>query len=226
MASELMQALTGAGLAGAAGHRAFIPPLMLGVMHKLAAASAVAGAEPWFQLSQKFEWLGDPKVIAILGVLAVVEYIAEKNPDAPELVTLALKAPKAISGFIVAAAAVGTMDDNVLALTASGVLGSATALGVDTLRAGVKHAIQQPLSDATHGVSDRAMGMVETGWSAFLTYLAWVIPILAVLGLGVVAGVWFGRKKIADATRVECAGCGFKHHPEAKICPQCKAVLG
>jgi len=226
MASELMQVLTGAGLAGAAGHRAFIPPLALGLMHRFAAAGATAGVEPWFKLSQKFEWLGDPKVLAILGVLAVIEYVAERSPDAPELVTLALKLPKAASGFLVAAAGVGQMDESLVALTASGVLGSATSLGVDTLRAGVKHAVQQPLSDATHGHSDRLMGSAETAWSGFLTYLAWVVPIVAILALGLLVGVWFGRKKVEKANRVACSKCGYLRHPDAKVCPECKAVVG
>lgn len=217
MSSELTQILTGAGLAGAAGHRAFIPPLMLGVAHRL---------ELGFELSERFAWLADPKVIAILAVLAIVEYLAEKNPDAPELVTLALKLPKAISGFLVAAASMGKMDQSLVALSASGLLGSATSLGVDTLRAGVKHAIQQPLSDATHGHSDRLMSTAETAWSGFLTYLSWVIPILAVLALFVLLGVWFGRKKIENASRVACAKCGFLRHPEAKVCPGCQQVVG
>ncbi len=176
-------------------------------------------------LSQKFQWLGDDKVIAILAVLAVVEHHAEKNPDAPELVTLALKLPKAASGFLVAAAAVGKMDESVLALSASGILGSATSLGVDTLRAGVKHAVQQPLSDATNGASDKAMGAAETVWSGAMTWLAWVLPILAILGIGVLAGVWFGRRKMADAGRVACAKCGFKQLPGAKVCPGCEGTV-
>jgi uncharacterized membrane protein len=221
MASEVMQILTGAGLAGASGHRAFLPPLLLGLAHRMAAGDP----EPWFQLSEKFQWMGDTKVLVILSVLTLVEYLAEKNPDAPELVTLALKAPKAVSGFLVAAAAMGTVDDSVLALSASGILGTATSLGVDTMRAGVKHAIQQPLSDATHGVSDKAMGAAETAWSGFMTYLAWVVPILALVGIGVLVAVWLGRKKVAQANRVPCPKCGIARHPEAKVCPGCREVV-
>jgi hypothetical protein len=119
----------------------------------------------------------------------------------------------------------GTVDENVLALSASGLLGSATSLGVDTLRAGIKHAVQEPLSDATHGASDKAIGTAETAWSGALTYLAWVVPILVLLTFGVLLGVWFARRKIAHAQRVACAHCGYARHPEAKVCPGCKAVV-
>jgi len=224
MAAELTQILTGAGLAGAAGHRAFVPPFLLGLVSRLGTTGS--DGQPLFQLSEQFQWLGDTKVLVILGVLAVVEYVAEKNPDAPELVNWALKVPKLVSGFIVAAAATGTVDSNVMALSASGLLGSATSLGVDTLRAGVKHAVQEPLSDATHGASDKAMGVAETAWSGTLTYLSWVVPLLALAGIGLLAGVWLGRRKIATAQRVPCTSCGAKHHPDAKVCPACKAVVG
>lgn len=215
MASEVMQILTGAGLAGATGHRAFVPPLLIGLAHHM----------DFVRLSEKFQWLADPKVMAILAVLAIVEYLAEKNPDAPEIVNLAMKLPKLVSGFIVAAAAMGTVDEGVVALSASGILGSATSLGVDTMRAGVKHAIQQPLSDATHGASDKALGVAESAWSGFVTYLAWVIPILAIVAIAIVASVWLGRKRIEKANRVPCAKCGFLRHPEAKVCPGCREVV-
>jgi hypothetical protein len=221
LANALTQIFTGSGLAAATGHRAFVPPLLMGIAHRM----AEGGSPPWFQLSEKFLWLADTKVIVILAVLAIVEYLAERNPDAPELVTLALKLPKAVSGFIVSAAAMGQIDDNMIALSASGLLGSATSLGVDTMRAGIKHSIQQPLSDATHGMSDKAMGAAETGWSGAMTWLAWVIPIVVLAGVAVLAFVWLGRKKIENASRVACAKCGFMRHPEAKVCPQCRELV-
>src|SRR5687768_8092442 len=104
-------------------------------MHRFAASEAAAGAKPFFVLSDQFAWLSDPKVLAVLGVLAILEFYAERNPDAPEIVNLALKAPKAVLGFIVAAGTVGHLDDNIVLLGTSGLLGSATALGVDTMRA-------------------------------------------------------------------------------------------
>src|SRR5262245_63301510 len=122
--SSLAQVLTGTGLAAACGHRAFVPPLLLGLAHRLAAATAASGQQPFFALSPQFAWLADPIVLAILAVLALVEFLAEKNPDAPEIVNLALKLPKAVSGFLCAAAAAGSVSDNLALLSASGVLGS------------------------------------------------------------------------------------------------------
>jgi hypothetical protein len=225
MAGSITQILTATGLAGASGHRAFLPPLLLGVMHRWAAATAAAGEEPFFQLSKQFQWLAAPTVIAVLAVLTIVEFIAERNPDAPEVVNLALKLPKAISGFIVAAAAVGKIDDNLVLLATSGLLGSGVSLGVDKLRADVKHAVQEPLHHATHGASDKVMGWAETAWSGFLTVMAWVIPIVAIVALGIVAGMWFARRRIEEGARVPCAKCGHRVLPGARTCPGCKADI-
>lgn len=219
---DLNTVLAGAGLAGATGHRAFLPAFVLGLAHRIGAADAASGGQAFFQLSQRFEWLGDPKVLTVLGVLALIEFIAERNPDAPELVNLALKAPKAVMGFIVVAGTVGKVDDNFALMAASGLFGSATSLGVDTMRASVKHAVQEPLSDATHGASDKAMGWLETAWSGFLSVMSWVLPIVALLGIGVLVGLWFARRKIEKASRVACEHCGFLRHPQAKVCPGCK----
>jgi hypothetical protein len=225
MDDTLTPILAAAGLAGATGHRAFLPAFALGLWHRIAAASAGAGEAPSFALSQKFEWLGDPTVLAIVGVLALVEFVAERNPDAPELVNLALKVPKAAGGFLVAAAAVGTVDDNVGLLAASGLLGSGISLGVDKMRADVKHAVQEPLSDATGGGSDKALGWLETAWAGFLTVASWLLPLLAALGIATVAAVWFLRRRAEQASRVPCPHCGHLRLPAARVCPGCRRDL-
>ena len=46
MASEVMQILTGAGLAGATGHRAFVPPLLIGLAHHMVLRNDVPAGQP------------------------------------------------------------------------------------------------------------------------------------------------------------------------------------
>jgi hypothetical protein len=85
--------------------------------------------------------------------------------------------------------------------------------------------VQEPLSDATHGMSDKAMGTVETLWSGFLTVMAWVIPILAIVGVGVLVAMWLARRRIEDKKRVACPKCGHRCLPGARVCAGCKADL-
>lgn len=226
MTETLTTILAGAGLAGATGHRAFLPAFALGLWHRIAAATAAAGEAPSFALSPGFAWMGDTTVLVILGVLALAEFVAEQNPDAPEIVNLALKLPKAVGGFLVAAAAVGTLDQNLVLLSTSGLFGAGISLGVDGLRADLKHAVQEPLSEATGGASDRAMSWVETAWAGFLTVMAWALPLLTAVGAGVLVGVWYARRRAEKASRVPCEHCGHLRLPAARVCPGCRKDVG
>lgn len=216
--------LTAAGLATATGHRAFVPALLLGVVHHLSAAFP-GDTGPFFQLGPDWAWLASPVVMIILGALVVLEFMAESNPDVPELTEWALKAPKLVAGFIVVAALVGTVDDSSVLMVGSGVLGAGTAFGVDTIRAQVKHAVDGSLGDATDGMSTKTLAVAETGWSLGVSTVAIVVP-LAVLVVGVVTWfVWKGRNAIGKGKRVPCPACGVDRHPDARACPHCKAAI-
>ncbi len=224
---SILSLFSAAGLAGASGHRAFIPALCLGTMHHLA-ANSVAGttAEPWFALSGQFTFLADPVVMAVLGVLTLVEVLAEMNPDAPELVNLSLKLPKLLAGFVVVADRVGSMsDNNMVLMIGSGILGSGAALTIDTLRADVKHSVDESLTDASDGLSTKLIGGGETIWAATLAVLAVVAPIIAAVGVLLLVGMWFGGRRAARAKFVPCPACNEPRHPEASACPHCRAAI-
>ena len=194
---ELFQA---AGLAGASGHRAFVPALALGVWHHM---------DNNFALSESFAWLADPVVMGVLGVLTLVEPMAEMNPDAPEIVNLSLMLPKLASGFVVVAASVGHMtNDNLPAMVASGILGAGAAFTVDGLRAEVKHSVDETLSDTTDGHSTKVIGTAETAWAAALSIAAVVAPVVAAVGILLLVGIWWGGRRAAKAKFVGCPACG------------------
>jgi len=218
MTGGIMELFQAAGLAGASGHRAFIPALVLGVWHRV---------DPDFTLSPTFEWLADPVVMGVLGALTILEMLAEMNPDAPEIVNLSLKLPKLVSGFVVVAASVGHMtNDNVPAMIASGVLGAGTALTVDSLRATVKHSVDETLSDSTYGHSTKLMGTAESIWAGGLAITAIVAPYVAAAGILLLVGLWWGGKRAAKAKLVACPACGEPRHPAASACPHCQAAIG
>ena len=225
MEGALMSLLQAAGLAGASGHRAFIPALVLGILHHVAAAAAGPGAVPTFALSSEFTWLADPVVMGVLGVLTVVEILAEMNPDAPELVNLALKLPKLVSGFVVVAASVGQVSDSWTLMAASGVLGAGTALTVDSLRADAKHTIDETLSDASDGHSTKVIGGAESAWAGVLAVGSIVFPIIAAVGILLLLGIWYGIRHAAQAKFLPCPSCNEPRHPKATACPSCKASI-
>mgnify|MGYP001269885919 CR=1 FL=1 len=221
MTDGLMSLFQAAGLAGASGHRAFIPALALGAAHHLGLNG--------FELNQHFTWLADPAVMAVLGGLTVVELLAEMNPDAPEIVNLAMKLPKMVSGFVVVAASVGTVNDSMTLMAASGVLGAGTALTVDSLRAQAKHAVHDHVGEASDGLSTKVMGGAESIWSGVLAVLSVVLPVVAAAGLLLIAGLWWGGRRTAQATAeakyVPCPSCKEPRHPEATACPHCRSAI-
>jgi hypothetical protein len=225
MEGALMSLLQAAGLAGASGHRAFIPALALGILHHISAAAAGPGVDPTFALGADFAWLADPVVMSVLGALTLVEILAEMNPDAPELVNLSLKLPKLVSGFVVVAASVGQVSESWTLMAASGVLGAGTALTVDSLRADVKHTVDETLSDASDGHSTKAIGAGESVWAGLLAVGAIVFPIIAAVGLLLLVGIWWGGKRAARAKHVPCPECGAMRHPQASVCPSCKQAI-
>lgn len=224
MPGSVLSILSAAGLAGSAGHRAFIPALAVGALHHVAAASAGAGETPFFALSGNFAWLGDPVVMVVLGVLTVVELLAEANPDVPELVNLAMKLPKAASGFILAAAAMGQMSESSMLLATSGLLGAGTALGVDHVRADVKHTVDEGMGEATDGMSTKAISVAESGWSLGLAGVSITMPVLVLAAGAIFGAVWFWRRS-KNAAKLPCPACTKPVHPQATACPHCRAAI-
>lgn len=225
---DFMGILGAAGLAGATGHRAFVPALLLGVAHHLGPMFPDSAGAPGFALSADWAWLASPIVMVVLGALLVLEYLAESNPDIPELSEWAMKAPKLIAGFIVVAAYVGQINDDgsTAAMISSGLLGSGVALGVDGMRSKVKQALDSSLGDATDGVSTKAVAIAETGWSLSVGVIAVVVPLAILLVAAITWFVWAGRRTIVKARMEPCHTCGADRHPQATACPHCRAAIG
>ena len=68
---DVFSILTSFGLGAAAGQRALVPMLVVGLLHHTA----------WFDLSQGWAWLGSPAVLGVVGVLALAEVIVDWYPD-------------------------------------------------------------------------------------------------------------------------------------------------
>lgn len=67
----MFEVLTGAGLAVAAGLNAYIPLLILGLAGRFL---------DFVDLPAQWQWLSNPWVLVILGVLLVIEVVADKIP--------------------------------------------------------------------------------------------------------------------------------------------------
>ncbi len=198
------------GLASGAGAKAFIPILALGGFHYT----------PYFELSGNFRWIADPAVMVILAILVVVEIGVDAHPDLGRFSDLASYLPKVVAGFIGVAAMVGSVDNNLLAMVGSGVLGAGTAAGIHKLRNSIRTPFRDSAEDLHEGVG-RAASLSEAGVSAVLSGSAFVVPPLsALLAVGVAGGALAVGRSV-ERRRVECESCGQPIRAGALVCIHC-----
>ncbi|MFV2071884.1 MAG: DUF4126 family protein [Thermoanaerobaculales bacterium] len=208
---SLMTYMAAFGIAAGAGAKAFIPILLLGAF----------SYTPYFELADRFVWIADPLVMAVLGVLVVIEILVDAHPDLGRFSDAAAYLPKAVAGFLAFAAVTGRLDGELASLSSSGVLGGGTAAGVHWLRNRVRRPFRDLAEDA-HESAGKLASVTEAGASAALAGTALVAPPLAMVGLAglVVGGVAISRA--ADRRRAECIHCGEPIRSGAVVCPACR----
>jgi hypothetical protein len=205
-----MSYLSGFGLASGVGAKAFIPVLALGAFHYT----------EYFELSERWAWIASPPVMVILGVMIVVEIVIDASPELGEYSDVIGYLPKAVAGFIAFAAATGTVDQSLLELGASGLLGSGTAAAVHWMRNRIRRPVREAVEGLHEGVGKTAT-LGEAGVSALAAGGAVLSPVLAVAMLAAIAGVALWVAKTIDGRRVACVHCGEPIRPGAMVCIHC-----
>jgi hypothetical protein len=211
---SLMTYMAAFGLAAGAGAKAFIPILALGAF----------SYTPYFELSQRYNWIADPVVMIVLGALVIVEIAVDAHPDLGRFSDVASYLPKVVAGFLGFAAVTGTLDDSLVQLGASGVLGGGTAAGVHWLRNQVRRPFRDLAEDA-HETAGKFASVGEAGASAALSGTALVAPPLSALVLVGFVAVSLVTMRAVDGRRVQCDRCGGNIRPGALVCPHCRADL-
>lgn len=176
----MLELLTGAGLATASGLNAFIPLLSLGLLSRL--TDLVTLPAGW-------QWLENEWVLVILGVLLVLEIVADKIPAVDGVNDWVQTLVRPTAGGIVFGA--GTASQTA-AITDPGewwqsnawvpvVIGVVTALAVHLLKTGTRAAA----STVTVGAAAPVLSVGEDAISVSLVFVAIVLPILVLLFLAV-----------------------------------------
>ena len=174
----MLELLTGAGLAAAAGLNAYIPLLLLGV----------AGRLDWIQLPTGWVWLENEWIMVVLGVLLVIEIVADKVPAVDTVNDAIQTVVRPASGGIVFAGGVGTetlaVDDPSVFFSSGAWIPVLLGIGLALLVSLAKSIIRPVANLATGGVAAPALSTAEDGASLLLVVLALVSPILVLLALG------------------------------------------
>lgn len=159
------------GLAGAAGFNAYIPLLAIGLLDRYTGL---------VELARPYDVLAHPWVLAALGVLAVIDFVADKIPGVDHLwhgVGL-LAAP--IAGALLFAS-----QGNVLTQIHPALAAAAGLIVAGGLHGG-RAAVRPLATTATGGAMNPVLSFLEDMLSAGLSLFALAMP---VLGFGLVVAL-------------------------------------
>jgi hypothetical protein len=181
----MLEFLTGTGLAAAAGLNAYIPLLVVGLSSRFL---------DWIELPPAWAWLQNEWVLVVLGVLLVIEIIADKIPVVDTVNDWLQTIIRPTAGGILFGT--GTASETVAVTDPASffasnqwvpiVIGVVLSLVVHTGKT-----LARPAANAmTAGAAAPALSAAEDVSSVVLSVLAILFPVLVVVALiGVVVGL-------------------------------------
>lgn len=180
-----MDVLTGIALAAPAGLNAYIPLLTVALADRLGVIS----------LEAPFDVMSEWWMIAVLGVLLVVEFVADKVPAVDTVNDAVQTVVRPAAGGLLAVAASGGADVAPAVLVVAGVL---LAGSVHAAKATARPAVNA----TTAGAGAPVASTVEDLGSLAMSVLAFVAPVLAVvLILLLVAALVFAAVRLRRRAR-------------------------
>lgn len=160
----LMGVFTAFGLSASAGLNAYIPLLIVGV---------IAHYTDWITLSNPWDLLANPWVLIVLGILVIIEMLADKIPAVNHINDAVQTLIRPAAGAIAFAASADVVTDihPVLAM----VCGLLVAGSVHA----VKSAVVRPIVTATTGGAGNVpVSIAEDIFATVMSILAILVPIL------------------------------------------------
>jgi len=196
----MLELLTGAGLAAAAGLNAYIPLLVMGL----------AARFDWIGLPSGWAWLENEWVLGIIGVLLVIEIVADKVPAVDSVNDWIQTVVRPASGGIVFAGGIGTetvaVDDPGTFFSSGAWVPVVIGIGLALLVHLGKMAVRPVANLATGGLAAPVLSSAEDGASVVLVVLALMAPLLVLLGLGLlVLGFVLLARRSRDRRRQRAA---------------------
>ncbi len=183
--------IAGIGLAVAAGLNAYIPLLIAGLLIRL---DVVSFGEP-------YDLLGGTPALVIVGVLLLVEVLADKIPAVDSINDAIQTVIRPASGAVLfAGAASGAQAEWSEALGL--ILGLVTAAGVHATKATARPVVNV----ATAGAGGPVVSTVEDGFSVGLSLAALLAPVLVLVLVGILGGwVWVALRRRSRRRAVDPA---------------------
>jgi uncharacterized membrane protein len=186
---ELLSIFTAFGLSFSAGLNAYIPLFIIG---------SLAHYTSLVVLTKPYDILADPWALIILGVLIIIEFLADKVPAVNHINDLIQTFFRPVAGAIAFAATAGVITNihPILALTC----GLLVAGGVHTVKSAI---IRPAVTATTGGVGNTPVSLLEDITATVVSFLSILIPILIVFVLIlfiVLIVMWRQRKTSSQKT--------------------------
>ncbi|MCU1414134.1 MAG: hypothetical protein JWN80_1474 [Microbacteriaceae bacterium] len=186
----MFEVLTGAGLAVSAGVNAYIPLLVLGLSARLL---------DFVTLPAAWRWLENPWVLVILGVLLVIEFVADKIPVVdsvndwiqtvirPTAGGIAFGSGSTATTKIVTDPAAFFTNNQWVPIASGVALALAVHLG--------KAASRPLLNTMTAGIAAPFASLTEDIGSVLTSIAAVLLPILVLVSIAgiIILAIWLGR---------------------------------
>lgn len=161
----LIALASGLGLAMASGLNPYLPLLTIGIFARLG----------WIQLASPFDLLTNVFVLLIIAALAALDFVGDKVPVVDSTLHAAGLIITPIAGAILALASQGDV----------AIINPAIVAVAGLIVAGSTHltrsAVRPVVTTATGGTANPVLSFVEDATSLFLSIVAIVLPILALL---------------------------------------------
>jgi len=185
---QLLSIFSAFGLSASAGVNAYIP---------LFTIALIAHFTDWFKLNPPYDALGNPWIVILLGVLVIIEFLADKIPAINHINDLLQTFVRPVAGAIVfaASAKVLTNVSPVLSLAC----GLFIAGGVHAVKS---LAIRPAVTVATAGAGNVPVSLAEDGLAALTSFLAIVLPVIIACAMVLLTALlvwWLWRRSKAPA---------------------------
>ena len=196
----MLEALTGTGLAASAGLNAYIPLLTMGLLARYTDAIDLPSSSTWLQNG----W-----TLSILGLLLVIEMVADKVPVVDHVNDIVQTFVRPTAGGLAFGTGSGsetvTVADPGAFFTTNQWVPIAAGVVIALVVHGVKSASRPVVNATTAGFGAPVASTAEDIGSVVMSVLAIVLPVLVLGGLGVLvwAAVWVLRLRRRRRRAVE-----------------------
>lgn len=222
------------GLSGFFASRAFLPAFASAFVLKYGSSIPLLNNIDFIEkISNAPTWFTSDWFVWGLGALAVVELVADKSPEARQLLDegsayLKTALSAATSFGILSATDAGAVTNVISQAGVLDALPAALSAGLtyflSETRKGVVEILSEADEDDTLGIR-KFISWCEEMWTLFGVWILLAFPVVMAMILGIVFGMfWLIRKRHEskmEASKIACPSCQTRIYPFATACYSC-----